>query len=198
MSCAVPFPPHRGMQAAPLILVVEIGDGCPESSEHLPMFSQLTEASSEAALLAFSGTSAGLPTKPSVCSRPGTVPLGGTFCLCIIHLLPGRTPTLPKMCPWKQQVAPRPPEPWVNIYPVIQAGNKQLTGSLPHTPHKLPRPLDWAQPLQVWAGASPPQPREHSGNPQGSFEKFWCSGHHRPVKSEPREWDSNLRLSDSL
>ena len=64
------------MQAAPLILVVEIGDGCPESSEHLPMFSQLTEASSEAALLAFSGTSAGLPTKPSVCSRPGTVPLG--------------------------------------------------------------------------------------------------------------------------
>lgn len=162
------------------------------------MFSQLTAASSEAALLAFSCTFAWLPTKPSVCSRPGTVSLGGTFCLCVTHLLPGRAPTLPEMCPGKQQVAPGPPEPRVNIYPVIQAGNKQLTGSLPHTPHKLPRPLDWAQPWQVWAGASPPQSWGHSGNPQGSFEKSWCSGHHTSAKSEPQEWDSNLRLSEVL
>lgn len=166
MFCAVPFPPHRRMQAAALILVVETRRR--KSRELKTLAHVLTAHSSEfrsgtPCLLIC--TSAWLPTKPGVCSRPGTVSLGGTFCLCVTHLLPGKAPTLPEMCPWKQQVAPGPPEPRVNIYPVIQAGNKQLTGSLPHTPHKLPRPLDWAQPRQIWAGATPPPSWGHSGNP---------------------------------
>lgn len=197
-SCAVPFTPHRGLQAAALTLVVETRR---RKFRELKTLAHVLTAHR-------SKFRSGAPCLlPHICLAAHQarcllkawhrVPRGD-FCLCITHLLPGRAPTLPEMCPWKQQVAPGPPEPRVNIYPVIQAGNKQLTGSLPHTPHKLPRPLDWAQPRQVWAGASPPQPRGPSGNPQGSFEKSWCSSHHRPAISEPQEWDSNLRLSDSL
>jgi hypothetical protein len=67
-------------------------------------------------------------------------------------------PPLHRDMPEEQQVAQGTPEPLVNIYLVIQAGNKQLTGSL-LTPHKLPQPLDRAQPQQAWARASFLQPR---------------------------------------